>query len=520
MSTQVGAWEKITSFVKDGWSNVVTGLASAKDKKKYTENKFAKTLSDAELESIFVDDGLGTRIITELPNDMFREGWDFTFGDLEEEKSKKLLDIYKEVFEDIQVVQKVKEAFYWSRLYGGSIILIGAFDGRDFSLPLAPKKIRHFDTLRVIQCTDIKFDDIVFQLNPEKPRYGLPEQYPIKYDVGGGQTETKMVHYSRVIELHGCKVPPKVKIQLTKEQKYWGLSEIQKVYDHLSTMGDSLGSVSSLLKEFSIGKYKFSDLLDILSQPGGEELMKKRVEFMDLTRSVFNSTYMDKDDDFVRENVTFGGIPEVIYVFMMMVASCSGYPITRLFGVSPAGMNSTGESDMRNYYDRVRSEQGFSLEPILLRFVQIISEWKKIEKDEPYIEFRPLEQLTDKEKSELEKLDAEKKKVEAETWKTYIEAGIVDPYQAAYLQFGDDLDKIPVPPELEVPPVEVVPDPDAAKTAEGEEANEEGENGEEKEPDPEKRIAELEAKEELTEEEQKELDELKKKQGDKKGEKK
>ena len=495
-STQVGAWEKVVRLVKDGWSNIVSGLGSARDKRKFTKNILGKILSNEELESIFVDDGLGTRIITEMPNDMFREGWDFAFPDLEDEKAKELIDIYKAVFEEIKVVEKVKLAFYWARLYGGAIILIGALDGRRFEQPLNPKKIRYFDSLRVIQSSEIKFDDIQFQLNPEKPRYGLPEYYPITFDGPDGSTETRFVHYSRIIELHGCKVPPKTKIHLTKEQKYWGLSELQKVYDHLSTMGDSLGSVSSLLKEFSVGKFKFSNLVDILSAPNGEELMKKRVEFMDLTRSTFNSTYMDKDDDFVRENITFNGIPEVLYIFMMMVASCSGYPITRLFGVSPAGMNSTGESDMRNYYDRVRSDQGFSLEPILLRLVKLISEWQN--KEEPYIEFRPLQQLTDKEKSELEKLDADKEKIKAETWKTYIDAGIVEPYQAAYLEFGDDLDKIPVPEEFNIPSVTTVSEEDP------------NENGEAANADPKKRIAELEAKEELTEEEQKELDELRK----------
>jgi len=524
MSTQVGIWEKAVHFVKDGWSNLVSGLGSARDKRKFTKNALGKVLSDEELESIFVDDGLGTRIITEMPNDMFREGWEFTFPDMDEKKAKELFEVYKAVFEEIKVVEKVKLAFYWARLYGGAVILIGALDGRGFEFPLNPKKIRYFDSLRVIQATEIKFDDIQFQLNPEKPRFGLPEYYPISFDTPNGDSETRLVHHSRIIELHGCKVPSKTKIHLTKQQKYWGMSELQKVYDHLSTMGESLGSVSAILREFSIGKFKFTNLADILAMPNGEELMKKRVEFMDLTRSTFHSTYMDKDDDFVRENVTFSGIPEVLYIFMMMVASCSGYPITRLFGVSPAGMNSTGESDMRNYYDRVRSDQGFSLEPILLRLVKIISEWQK--KEEPYIEFRPLQQLTDKEKSELEKLDAEKEKTKADTWKVYIDAGILEPYQAAYLQFGDDLEKIPIPPDLELPPVETLPEEGAnenseAANAEGENANTEGgssneegqkknKEGEKSNADPKKRIAELEAKKELTDEEQKELDELKK----------
>jgi len=535
----MGALENLKKFAQDGWKNLVTGLNTSADKKKYTSHKLEKIIRDDELESIFIEDGLGARIVTELPNDMFREGWDYAFPDLEEGDDKDdTLDVYKDIFEQVGAVAKLKEAFYWSRLYGGAVILIGALDGQSLDKPLNPKRIRYFDNLRIIDRTAISFDRIRFQLDPKKRRYGQPEFYPIQFEIHSGVYETQEVHFTRIIELHGVKVPTGATRTLTKEQRYWGVSVIQNAYDHLKTVGGSLGSAASLLEEFSVGKFKLANFADIMSQTDGIELMKRRVELNDLVRSVYHSMYMDKEDEFVRENVSFAGIPDVLYIFMMMVSACSGYPITRLFGVSPAGLNSTGESDMRNYYDRVRSEQVTVLEPILIRLVKIISEWQG--KDEPYIEWRPLVMLTDKEKSELEKLDAEKKQIEANMWKTYIDAGIVEPYEAAFLQFGDELEKIPVPKEFELPPVETVPVPEESNengedanaeednsNGEGnsanknaEPANKEGEKNNEtppeddkegEEPDIEERIAELEGKDKLTDEEQKELDELKKK---------
>jgi hypothetical protein len=244
---------------------------------------------------------------------------------------------------------------------------------------------------------------------------------------------------------------------------------------------------------------------------------------------------------------------------MMLVSADTGYPITRLFGVSPAGMNATGESDMRNYYDKVRSRQQRVLKPMLLRVVQIISEWQKL--PEPFIEFRPLKQMSEKEQAELEKLLADKDQVVATTYKTYIDMGAMEPYEARYLQFGDSLDKIPVSEEEALPPVETVSEEEDGKEennagkegaegedeTEGEEGKSQGEDdgmpdGEDdssgkKEDDPdgdkgtdvggaddpediETRIAELEEKEELTAEEKKELAELKKQLEKKKEEKK
>jgi phage-related protein (TIGR01555 family) len=252
---------------------------------------------------------------------------------------------------------------------------------------------------------------------------------------------------------------------------------LQNVYEHLQILGSSIGSIGALLDEVSVGKYKLANLVDILDSPDGEKLVKMRMEVMDLCRSVFNSIYLDKDDEYTRDNVSFTGIPEVLYNIYMLVSACTGYPITRLFGVSPAGMNSTGESDMRNYYDMVRSTQRTEIEPLVLRLVRIIAEWKNLE--EPYIEWKPLQQLSEKEKAEKDKMEADKDQVIATTWKAYIDASILEPYQAAYLQFGDSLAKISIPDELLLPPVEDVPDEEEEKSngkekPEGEESTEKG----------------------------------------------
>jgi hypothetical protein len=314
-------------------------------------------------------------------------------------------------------------------------------------------------------------------------------------------------------------------------------------------LGTSIGSIGALLNEISIGKYKFKDLAGILEMPNGDRMIKKRVELMDLCKSVFRSMYFDSEEDFVRETLQLGGVDAILYTIMMLVSADTGYPITRLFGVSPAGMNATGESDMRNYYDKIRSRQQRILKPMILRIVQIISEWQKL--PEPFIEFRPLKQMSEKEQAELEKLQADKDQVVATTYKTYIDMGAMEPYEARFLQFGDSLDKIPVPEEEALPPVETVPEeengheennegkegaegedagggegkkgkgkdnstPDGEGDNPGEQGDDRGSDGSGKDSSTdepgnvEDRIAELEGKEELTEEEKKELEELKK----------
>lgn len=442
----------------DGWRNLITGLGSARTaKKEFTHHVLTGVMTDQELDSLFYDDGLAARIVTLLPDDMFREGWEYSFPKMEDIESVALAEQYAGFMEEIEAQPKIKDAFVWKRLYGGAAILICAIDGLTPDKPLDPKRIRTIERLRVLERTEIEFEGIEWQTNPEKPRYGLPVTYPVRFDVpGGNSTKTMKVHYTRIIELHGDTLPRHSMTGISQENRYWGISALQRANDRLKSLGSSLGSIDQLLSELGIGKYKVKDLAQLLATPEGEAAIKRRVELMDLVKSTFHSQYFDTEEDFVRDTISFQGVPDVLHILFMMISADTGYPMTRLFGMSPAGMNATGESDMNNYYDMVRSIQTAQVQPVILRLVRIISEWKGLE--EPYIKFRPLETMNEKEQADLDRQKADTEQVEANTYKTLIDAGVLEPYEARWLKYGNALDSIPVPDGFRLPPVEDVPD--------------------------------------------------------------
>jgi phage-related protein (TIGR01555 family) len=454
---KLAATDRAKKYVKDGYTNLITGLNNAKTaKKRATHHRFDGLLQEEELESMFAEDGLAARIVKLLPDDMFREGWEYEFPNIDDLKATGFTDKYDEVFEVIGAQTKLKLAFYWGRLFGGAAVLIGVVDGQTMDKPLDPKRIKSFEKLKILDRTEIEFSRIQFQLDPGQPRYGLPVYYPIKFDTGSGAEEEKLVHYTRVLEIHGDTLPRKSATTLSADDRYWGISVLQRAEDRLKTLGSSLGSIDQLLDEMSVGKYKVKDLAMLLSSTEGKETIQRRVELMDLTRSVFRSQYLDREEEFSRDTVSFQGIPDILNIIFMLLSADTGYPITRLFGISPGGMNATGKSDMRNYYDGVRSLQSTELKPILLYFLRIISEWQKI--PEPYIKFLPLETMNEKEQAELDKLNADKDKTEADTYKAYIDMGVLEPYEVRFLKFGNTLDDIPVPKEVELPPVETTPE--------------------------------------------------------------
>lgn len=443
---------------KDGWKNLITGLGSARTAKNgFTHHVLTGVMTDNELDSLFYEDGLAARIVKLLPDDMFREGWSYLFPKLDKIQAADNAEIYAGVMEELEVQQKIKDAMTWKRLYGGAAVLISVIDGQTPDKPLNPKRIRAIEKLRVIERTEIEFENIIWQTDQLLPRYGQPVMYPVRFEIPEGKTsQTMNVHYSRIIELHGDKLPRHSMAGVSAENRYWGISVLQRADDRLKSLGSSLGSIDQLLSELGVGKYKIKDLAQLLASADGEQAIKRRVELTDFVKSTFRSMYLDNEEDFVRDNISFQGVPEILHILFMLISADTGYPMTRLFGMSPAGMNATGESDMNNYYDMVRSLQVSELQPVLLRLVRIISEWKGLE--EPYIEFRPLETMNEKERADLEKQNADKEKVEADTYRTLIEAGILEPYEARFLKYGNTLDSISVPADFQMPSVEDAPE--------------------------------------------------------------
>ncbi|GHV78626.1 hypothetical protein AGMMS49944_04170 [Spirochaetia bacterium] len=440
----------------DGWTNILSGLGSAAAKAKYTKATADGILSDDECENIYADDGLGSRIVDLIPDDMFRKGWAYEFDDVEsDDEQKELAQFYIDAMDDMNAKTQLNFGEKWGRLYGGAIGIIGALDGKGFDRPIVPKSIKEWDEIRIIDRSDLEFSKILFQMDPKKKRYLKPESYSIKIETGDGAYQEQIVHWSRILEFHGKQVPQGSNRRFDRERRYWGLSVLQPAYEMLASVGSSFGAVNQLIQEASVGKYKLKDLVDILSAPDGEKLVQKRIQIMDMMRSVFHSIFLDADEDFVRENISFTGLSDIIYQLFTMLSAQVGIPITRLFGVSPAGLNSTGESDQLNYYDMVAAMQETTLAPKLRYLVHMISE--KEGKPEPNIKFNPLKQMTDKEKSDLKKQDEDAELVKAQRYQAYVDMGVMEAYQVEHIEFGDALEKIPVPKDLELPPVQPVP---------------------------------------------------------------
>jgi hypothetical protein len=129
---------------------------------------------------------------------------------------------------------------------------------------------------------------------------------------------------------------------------------------------------------------------------------------MDMTRSAWRATVLDAEgEEFERQNFAWSGIKDPFELLMLSLAADARMPVTVLMGQSPAGMQATGESDMRWFYDTIASSQENIITPALEYILKLIMLSKEgptngVEPESWGITFPSLWQPTPLEASEIE----------------------------------------------------------------------------------------------------------------------
>ena len=293
--------------------------------------------------------------------------------------------------------QELTNALRWARLYGGSLALMvirGEEDRLDRLLrperlpPDCFRGILVLDRSQGIQPSPELVSDL------DDPDFGLPESYTVNLDAENGRSA--VLHHSRVLRFVGRELPR----METVRECYWGASEMEHILDELMKRSAVSANIAQLVFQANITTLKMSDFGELLN--AGTEEQRRNVEYaMSLEnrfRTSFGVQLLSRDDALENHAYAFAGLSEVYEQFMMDMAGAAEIPATRLFGRSPQGMNATGESDLRNYYDMIASLQERQLRPALEKLLPVmaVSAWGYVPEDlefgfEPVSTASPLE---------------------------------------------------------------------------------------------------------------------------------
>lgn len=355
-----------------------------------------RKLSDQQL-ALMYRNLIVRRIVTLVVDDAIKN-----FIEIEGDQDECIVQELEVLF----IPEKLTEALYWDRLFGMSCALILADDGQEFDQPINLKRLRRISGIEVFDKRSVMEDSasLYYDTDVRDVNFGKAEYYTITPPNGN----LFKVHRSRLLIFDGETLPKLERIANNGA----GLSCLDGIPAAINRVKTSMDKTIDIMDKVSTSLLKLQGLSNVLQTEEGTKAVIKRLDLIDYSRRLNGSVAIDKDDEYTVFNIPLGGLTDIIQEMEQYVCAVTGYPFTKLFGRSPAGMNATGQSDMQIYYDKVRSYQKRKLRPALeylVKLIQLSSEGptqgKELEKWS--IKFNALQQLNDLEQANVDKTQAE-----------------------------------------------------------------------------------------------------------------
>ena len=428
-------------LVTDGWENTITGHRTSRDKLTGTEiQAVSPNVTRQRWEDVYHGDDIGARIVDELVADMLRKWIRLTVtvredGDADE--NVEAAEGMVEALDELNARKVLREAMTWAQVFGGSIIFVGADDGGGddvgaMAQPLRENAIRAIKSLDVYDRWDV---DVESEYNdPLSPKFGQPETYRLRNSGsvrGTSSLPELVIHETRTLRFDGVRVNRRRLIR----NSGWHDSVYIRIEQVLGDFGISWTSASHLLADFAPMIFKSAGLEKTLAMDGPGVVLD-RMQTMDMCRSTVRMIPIDETEEMERKATPLSGMPDLLSLMILRICAAARMPVTKLFGQSPAGLNTTAEGDLSFWYDRVEGQQDIDLRGPLERLISLL--WlsregptRGVEPQSWALDFEKLWQM-----SQLEETQA--RKVQAEADAIYLDQQVLMADEVARSRFGGD----------------------------------------------------------------------------------
>lgn len=479
---------------RDGWSNSTTGMGiSGRDKA--VDTSFDLDIVDADTAvDIWRGDAIAAKIVEDPPNEATRQGFELCIGDddaparfdppdpeppatvpgtpkppkmdgryridavtaalarkhpsafarrvsravarerrRDAGEAKPMQEAITKKLDKLEALKVIRECMCYERAGGGGAALIGVKDyATDLRTPLDLRRVRSLDFLTPLEGRELR--PLYFYNDPFAPNFGKPAIYQlVPFAVGAALDPTKVarvtqIHESRLIVFPGFRVSRRV---LATGTYGWGDSIFTRCIRALRAFNTGYANAEILLADFAQAIYKIKGLAALIAK--NPNALTDAMMNVELGRSVARAIVVDAEEDFERKSTSLSGYPETLDRFGVFLAACAGMPLTRILGISPGGLNSTGDSDIRGYYDTVAQGQQQRVAPALLRLTEVAlaAMGEDPESINHSVKFPSLWQPTDKEM-------AEARYTQAQADCLYITNEVVSPEEIGLSRFGGD----------------------------------------------------------------------------------
>lgn len=382
----------------DGFVNLFKSFGGDNDTREQTKYAYTKRITRLynQLDDLYATSWLAAKVIDIPVEDAFREGRTF---DIENTDTKETLE---EFYVDID--EKIELGLKYARIFGGAALIVVSSDD-DLAKPITMMKQGDLINIAVVDASQLTPQNL--DRNPLSPTYLQPTGYTV---TGSSQ----VIDSSRVLYLDGVTTTNRER----ETNNGFGSSVYERIYKNIEDATQTNTALRNLVEQSNIDIVKMDGLNDAVAS-GSEEAVKERIQILSQMKSILNTITIDGKDDYVNVAKNFSNLDTVQMNMFMLVGAAADIPFTRFMGKSADGQNATGEGDLKNYYDAVKSKiQVGRLKKVYKFLDPIVNLHLFGDKTTIKYEFNPLFQMTE---AELATLNKNK----ADTHAIYIDRNVV-----------------------------------------------------------------------------------------------
>lgn len=394
--------------------------------------------------SNLMQDGLlriGPDIMSE---EMTRKWIEFSLaGESQEdkEKEKSIIEEIESEFTRLKVREIFRQAEFLNEFFGGCIVYIDTGDSDDeneLKTPLALDKVKiekgSLINLQVVEPVNV-YPGIYNSDNPLKKDYFQPDTW---FVLG------KEVHKSRVLHFKANNPP----LLLKPAYNFFGIPPVQMALDYVAKFTESREAAARLLTKFSLTN--LSTNMEAILSGGTSSSLDLRAQLIAKYRDNESLILTDKEtEELTQINTSMSDVVDLVRQTLEFVAAIWRIPVVKFLGISPGGMNATGESDFQNFYDHTNSEQERKFRENIQRLLEIVQFNLGREPDKNIVfKFVPLKEMSAKETEEIQKMKSERYEIlqsNGDVSQTEVRAVIAKDPDSGFNNI--DVDDVPEAPE-------------------------------------------------------------------------
>ena len=341
----------------------------------YSTSQTLITLNHVLIAYLFAGNGIFQAAIQAPVQDALSKGVTIKSDELDDDDINAIIDFMDEK----RLWDPITNYEYWRLCFGGAGLIINT--GQDPSTPF--RRLRQGEPFELYDADRWQLTQTAATQNG----LGFYEQDPDELEFFN--LNAVQIHRSRVLIGKGRRAPWMIRQQL----QGWGMSEAERMVRDLNNYLKTQNVLYEILDETKIDIYHIKDLAQGLIS-GRTQKIFERIQLANQLKNYLNALVLDGEEEYESRTMTFHGLAEVMNENRIGIAAALRRPMTKLFGLSPAGF-SNGDADLDSYYQLVESEERAPLKPVVRKVVELTCQHLFGFVPKFQIEFPPLKQLSE-----------------------------------------------------------------------------------------------------------------------------